>query len=99
MTVKMDKFGRILIPKAVREDQGLRPGDEFEIDAYTQASQGVSLTKVQRIRWVRVESELPWPVYDLVDEDGNPADVDIDWENAVRDAREERIDTIIERLS
>lgn len=31
MKTKVDKFGRVLIPKKVREAAGLRPGDEVEI--------------------------------------------------------------------
>ncbi|MEM6785343.1 MAG: AbrB/MazE/SpoVT family DNA-binding domain-containing protein [Bacteroidota bacterium] len=32
MTVTIDKFGRILIPKQLRERLGLTPGTEFDLD-------------------------------------------------------------------
>jgi AbrB family looped-hinge helix DNA binding protein len=31
MQTSLDKFGRIIIPHAVREDLGLKPGDPLEI--------------------------------------------------------------------
>jgi AbrB family looped-hinge helix DNA binding protein len=31
MNTMLDKFGRILIPHAVREEIGLRPGDSLEV--------------------------------------------------------------------
>ena len=32
MKAKLDKFGRIVLPKAVRDEFGLRPGDELEVE-------------------------------------------------------------------
>lgn len=31
MQTKVDKFGRIVIPQAIREDSGLKPGDALEV--------------------------------------------------------------------
>ncbi|HLA64141.1 MAG TPA: AbrB/MazE/SpoVT family DNA-binding domain-containing protein [Rhodothermales bacterium] len=32
MTITLDKFGRLLIPKPVRDRLGLKPGDELVLD-------------------------------------------------------------------
>lgn len=31
MLTNLDKFGRIVIPHAIREDMGLKPGDSLEV--------------------------------------------------------------------
>jgi AbrB family looped-hinge helix DNA binding protein len=34
MTVTIDKAGRLVVPKEIRDRLGLQPGDELEIDEY-----------------------------------------------------------------
>ncbi len=42
MNVKVDKFGRTLIPKKVRQAMGLRPGAELKLDF---TDQQITLTR------------------------------------------------------
>jgi AbrB family looped-hinge helix DNA binding protein len=44
MEVKIDKFGRILIPKKVREELGLKPGQYLEIGQVNE-QEGIYLKK------------------------------------------------------
>ena len=92
MTVKMDKFGRILIPKAVREARGLKPGDEFEIGQEVSPSEGLQLKPIQRLRSARVDVDGPLPVWTYVEEGGREVVPDVDWVEVIRGLREERSD-------
>ena len=87
MTVKMDKFGRVLIPKDVRREQGLAPGTELEIERCEAG--GVRLVPLKRYTWVEVESDGWWPLFALRDEDGNPHPGPLDFDAASEAAREE----------
>jgi AbrB family looped-hinge helix DNA binding protein len=80
MTLKMDKAGRVILPKPVRDRLGLRAGSDLEI---LETPEGVvlrpagrkpSIVKKQGL-WVYI-GELP-PGFDAVE--------------AIRDDREERI--------
>ena len=92
MTVKMDKFGRILIPKAVREAHGLKPGDQFEIGRDEEPVRGLRLQPVRRLSAVRVDTDGPLPVWTYVDEDGNEVAPEVDWAKVIGEVREERSD-------
>ncbi len=69
MTVKIDKAGRVVLPKPVRDRLGLRAGSDLEIE---ENAQGIVLRPVERqpslIKkgsfWVHT-GEVP-PGYDIV---------------------------------
>ena len=92
MTVRMDKFGRILIPKAVREARGFKPGDEFEIGQEAAPGEGLRLKPIERLSSVRVDQDGPLPVWKYVGEDGREVVPDVDWLEVIRGVREERSD-------
>lgn len=100
MTVKLDKFGRVLIPKEVREARGLQPGDEFELDAHPACGTGIHLEPKPKHRFVIQEGGL-LPVLALVDEAGQPVAVEPEaaWATAVGDAREERVGKLVGKAS
>ena len=98
MTVKMDKFGRILIPKTLRTAKGLKPGDEFEIVESPDQARVVVLKQRPRYH-VTVDDSGLLPVFKLVDEQGNPSPPDPSLVDAVQEARRERIEELIERMS
>jgi AbrB family looped-hinge helix DNA binding protein len=80
MTLKIDKAGRVILPKPVRDRLGLHPGSDLEIQ---ETAEGVVLKPVDRRPslvkkgrfWVHT-GELP-PGYDIL--------------KAVDDDREERM--------
>ena len=98
MTVKMDKFGRILIPKTLRTAKGLKPGDEFEIIEGLDEARVVVLRARPRYR-VTVDDSGLLPVFTFADEQGHPAPPDPSLVDAVYEARKERIEELIERMS
>ncbi len=84
-TVQIDKAGRVVLPKPLRERFGLRGGDTLEIEVKGDA---VELRPVQAIgKLKRVNGVLVYsPPGSLADKD------------YVDQAREERIDHLIGRL-
>jgi AbrB family looped-hinge helix DNA binding protein len=80
MTLKMDKAGRVILPKPVRDRLGLHEGSDLEIQ---ETSEGVTLKPIERRPsmfkkqglWVH-GGKLP-PGFDIV--------------KAIRDDREDRI--------
>ncbi|MHB1253692.1 MAG: AbrB/MazE/SpoVT family DNA-binding domain-containing protein [Candidatus Humimicrobiaceae bacterium] len=80
--VKIDKFGRIIIPKNIRDDFGIQPGNNLIIK---ESMEGFFITPVK-------EKEI------ISEEDGfliiNPSS-DIDFENLIKDLRDERIKKVI----
>lgn len=64
MTIRMDKFGRLLLPLKVRKLLGLKPGSELVVDA---TEQGITLRPRQSEgKLVRERGVLVWtgPVWD-----------------------------------
>lgn len=52
MRTTIDKFGRFVIPKALRDKIGLRPGDEIEIE---EQGQKIIIKKVEHESSLRFE--------------------------------------------
>ena len=55
MTLKMDKAGRVVLPKALRDRLGLHPGADLEI---SESSEGVLLRPAKPRRNGRVARRL-----------------------------------------
>jgi AbrB family looped-hinge helix DNA binding protein len=87
MEVAMDKAGRIVIPKSVREKLHLQPGDEFEI---SDVNTGFTLTPV-RPRARMLNRNGVW-----VRTTGKPSTYDPAAE--VEKSREERSEQILGQL-
>jgi AbrB family looped-hinge helix DNA binding protein len=82
--LKVDKFGRIVLPKRIRDDLGIHREAELTITPQSDGilvsviREGSSLTKVDGI-WVHRGSLVPGAI----------------WDNVVEDAREERIASVL----
>jgi AbrB family looped-hinge helix DNA binding protein len=82
--LKVDKSGRIVVPKALRQRWGFGPGSELEA---VNQSDGILLRKtpeqsaLRKINGVLVHMGVPEP--------------GLDWDRIVDDAREERIQQIL----
>ena len=84
MELKIDKAGRIVVPKVLRERLGFRP--ETELEAVEQP-EGVLLKRAgQRPSMVKLDGL--W-VHQGVAEPG------ANWDRVLRDVREERIDSVL----
>ena len=59
MRVTIDKAGRIVVPKPVRDRLGLRPGDELDL---VEGPDGLILTPPPRQRAQLVETDDGWLV-------------------------------------
>ncbi len=84
MNVRIDKSGRIVVPKPLRERLGLKPNTEFEL---VERADGVllrplgqrpSMLKVDGL-WVHQGAAVP----------------DANWARVVDDVREERVDAVL----
>jgi AbrB family looped-hinge helix DNA binding protein len=80
MTVKIDRAGRIVLPKPVRERFRLREGSELELE---ERSDGLTLRPVEQ-RPSMVRRDGIWVHLGKVPRG-------FDWDTAVDDIREERI--------
>lgn len=80
MQIKIDKAGRIVLPKPVRERFHLREGSELEIE---ERSDGLTLRPVEQ-RSSMVQENGMWVHLGKVPRD-------FDWGNLVDSIREERI--------
>jgi AbrB family looped-hinge helix DNA binding protein len=84
MSVRVDKAGRIVLPKPLREQMGFEPGTELEV---VELSEGLLLRRVeQQPSMVKVDGL--W-VHQGIAERG------VDWNNLLEDIREERIGKFI----
>jgi AbrB family looped-hinge helix DNA binding protein len=82
--LRIDRSGRIVVPKPLRERLGLKPGTELE--ALDQAG-GMLLRAVEQ-RPAMVKIEGLW-VHRGV------AEPDADWRRVIRDVREERSESVL----
>ncbi len=84
MTLRIDKSGRIVVPKPLRERLGLKPDLELEV---LEQPGGILLRPVgQRPSMIRVDGL--W-VHQGVAEPG------ANWDRVLDDIREERIDAVL----
>ena len=82
--MRIDKSGRIVVPKHLRERLGLKPDSELE--AVEQAG-GVLLRVVeQRPSMIKIDGL--WVHQGIAQPDAN-------WDGVVRDVREERIGSVL----
>ena len=84
MELKIDKAGRIVVPKPLRERLGFKPNTELEA---IEQPEGVLLKRVeQRPSMVKVDG--------LWVHQGS-AEPGADWERILEDVREERIESVL----
>jgi bifunctional DNA-binding transcriptional regulator/antitoxin component of YhaV-PrlF toxin-antitoxin module len=86
MELKIDKFGRVVLPKKLREHLGVGLSLKVEVK---ETPEGVLLTPVRR------ESGLMMKDGILIHR-GSGRESHIDWDSLVEDEREERIRHIAE---
>jgi AbrB family looped-hinge helix DNA binding protein len=83
MDLKIDKAGRIVVPKPLRERLGFRPDTELEA---IEQPDGVLLKRVeQRPSMIKVDG--------LWAHQGN-AELGANWQRILEDVREERIESV-----
>jgi len=80
MTVTIDSAGRIVVPKAVRDNLGLKPGTELTL---TEADDRITLTPVAHKSHL-VKRDGVWMLAGLPDRG-------VDWNKRIEEDREERI--------
>ena len=93
MDVTIDKYGRIILPKSLRKVLGLTPGRKVNI----QVTNGSFVaTPVQVFEPVLVK-EGHLSIIKLVDKAGleKEKEEDFDFDNALKQVREERIDKFL----
>ena len=87
MTVTLDKFGRILIPKQVRTQLGVVAGDKLELDVSSE-ERSISIhpaPSTEKKAEIRM-TDWGWPVIHFVD--GKSRDFDV--VALIKEEREER---------
>ena len=84
MEIRIDKAGRIVVPKPLRERLGLRPGSELEV---IEQPEGVLLKRVEP-RPSLVKLDGLW-VHQGKTEPGT------NWERILEDVREERTESVL----
>lgn len=88
MTVTVDKFGRILIPKRAREIIGLRAGDRLELEV-SPHDRSIDLHPSPETAYPKVSIETTdwgWPVIHYLDNEVR----DFDPVELIKEGREER---------
>jgi AbrB family looped-hinge helix DNA binding protein len=84
MTLQIDKSGRIVVPKRIRQRLGWKPGAELEV---SERPEGILLRRPER-QPSMVQVDGLW-VHQGVAEPGT------DWDRVVEDSREERLGRLI----
>jgi AbrB family looped-hinge helix DNA binding protein len=80
MTVTIDSAGRIVVPKRLRDNLGLAPGTELELE---EQNGSLTLTPAKRRSYL-VKRNGRWVFTGLPDRG-------VDWNKLIEDDREERI--------
>lgn len=83
MTLKLDKSGRIVVPKPLRDRLGLKPDTELEVIEQP----GGMLLRVAPQRPSMVNVDGLWVHQGTVRDDAN-------WDHVLEDAREERLQAL-----
>lgn len=84
MGVRIDKAGRIVVPKPLRERLGFKPDTDLEI---IEQPEGVLLKRIQqRPSMVKVDG--------LWVHQGS-AEIGANWDRIIEDVREERIESVL----
>jgi AbrB family looped-hinge helix DNA binding protein len=83
MKLKIDKAGRIVVPKPLRERQGFRPNTELEA---LEQPEGVLLRRVEQ-RPALIKVDGLWVHQGAVEPGAN-------WERVLEEVREERIASV-----
>ena len=81
MEAFLDKFGRIVIPKEIRDALGLRPGSSFQIE---ERNQEICLKPVEGTP--QIKKVNGWLVF--------TGELQRDISNIINDLREERIERV-----
>jgi len=88
MALRIDKTGRIVVPKNLRDRLGFKPGTELEA---IEESEGVLLRRVEQ-RPTMVKADGLWVHQGSAEPGAN-------WERIFEDAREERIESVFRQRS
>jgi AbrB family looped-hinge helix DNA binding protein len=88
MEVTIDKFGRILIPKKIREALGLKPGQVLELffDRYSRKLDLKLPADADSMNIIVEDSGLP------VIQNGSPTTEDFDTVSFIKETREKYLD-------
>lgn len=81
MEAILDKFGRIVIPKEIRDALGLRPGSSFQIE---EKNQGILLKPVEGTP--HIKNENGWLIF--------TGDLQADIFNIINGVRKERFEHV-----
>lgn len=90
MTTTIDKFGRILIPKAIRKELGLEPGSSVDL-LPSSYDQGIILRVTREVTPKLVLDSLGIPTFHFATDKV----CTIDFVAAIKEGREERDAKII----
>jgi AbrB family looped-hinge helix DNA binding protein len=87
MTLRIDKFGRVLIPKLMRQSIGLQPGDDIIVEVLeNEKSLKLSSKPEPENLEVRIEY-TDWGFPQIVG--GAPYPADFDFQNATKNGYDE----------
>ncbi len=85
MRATIDKFGRVLIPKKLRDEAGIDNGTEFELE-FDPFSNSIILKQFPAVQPYVEYTEWGWPVIMYQEEEK----VDFDIKNFINEGHEER---------
>jgi len=96
MNVTIDKFGRIILPKSIRQMLGLTPGKEITIEV---TDEGFIATPVVTAKPVLVEENgFLFVQYANENESASAADSNVNFDNILEEVRNKRIDKLLKPL-
>jgi len=96
MNVTIDKFGRIILPKSIRQMLGLTPGKEITIKV---TDEGFIATPVATAKPVLVEENgFLFVQYANENESASAADSNVNFDNILEEVRNKRIDKLLKPL-
>lgn len=96
MNVTVDKFGRIILPKSLRLMLGLTPGKKVNIEVTDEGFIAIPLATTKPI----LVKEKGFLFVKYVDENEEEVaiDTDVDFNNVLKEVRDERIDKFLKPL-